>query len=141
MIRVRTSGRQLGDAMQRVVLVILAVAGVVSCSTAPTAPDPILTGTTQELLVRTDPPGVTCSLMQEGKVVATVESTPGTASVPREFRRSGLAALFEPTLTIDEIKPLAVVCRKEGYLEYRREMQVARAFRVWQEEGVRPEKS
>jgi len=89
----------------RIGSVLGACIALVSCATAPQKPDPVLTGRTQELAVRTDAPGASCSFMQDGKVVVSVESTPGTASVPRDFRR--LYVLPPP---LEGIKPLELVC-------------------------------
>ena len=58
-------------------------------------------GRTQELLIRTDPAGASCSLQQRGTIVASVEATPEIAIVPRTD------------------VPLDVACRKEAYLEVR----------------------
>ena len=56
---------------------------------------------TQQLLLRTDPTGGTCSLLQGDVIVASVDATPGIATVPRKSA------------------PLDIRCRKEGYLEVR----------------------
>jgi hypothetical protein len=105
------------------------------CSTAPPAPsDPVLTGVTQNLVVRTDPPGAACSIMQRGEVVATVHSTPGAASVPRNFR----TYLGDPRPAPAE---LVIVCQKEGYLLYRASFPVALARDVWREEQPQHELS
>ena len=92
-----------------------------------------MTGHNQDLAVRTDPSGASCAFMQDGKVVATVESTPGTASVPRDFR---WLSFFPPPL--EGIKPMDMVCRKEGYLERRATFAVAYAQRVGLEESPKP---
>jgi hypothetical protein len=58
-------------------------------------------GRTQELLIRTDPAGASCSLQQRGTIVASVEATPEIAIVPRTDA------------------PLDVACRKAAYLDAR----------------------
>ncbi len=68
------------------------------------------------MLVQTDPPGATCSILQEGAVVAAVTATPGTAHVPRDFCTSFCWGAKYP--------PIEVVCRKEGYLDSRREFSL-----------------
>ena len=103
-----------------VVGALLAAGG---CATAPRAPDADLVGPTQSLSLRTDPPGAACALSRDGKVLATVEATPGVAQVPRNFRWSGYGFLWhEPEA--DAIPPLEIVCRKAGFLEYRRHVRV-----------------
>ena len=74
-----------------VVGALLAAGG---CATAPRAPDADLVGPTQSLSLRTDPPGAACALSRDGKVLATVEATPGVAQVPRNFRWSGYGFLW-----------------------------------------------
>ena len=118
-----------------ILLAVATSAAVASCATTPQAPDPVLTGHTQALSVRTDPPGASCSFTQDGKVVASVESTPGTASISRDFRR-----LFIP-VPLEGITPMEVVCRKDGYLDYRASFAVAWAQEVSLEETPRPELS
>lgn len=63
-------------------------------------------GPTQSLLVQTDPAGASCSLSQHGSVVAVVDATPGTASVPRRNAS------------------LEITCRKDGHLEARMRLGV-----------------
>jgi hypothetical protein len=116
-------------------LAVAVGAALASCTTVSKAPDPVLTGRTQELAIRTDPPGAACSIVQEGKVVASVESTPGSASVPRNFG----FLMFTPT--IESITPMEVVCRKEGYLEHRATFAVAWARDVSREVTPEPEVS
>lgn len=101
-------------------------------SSCATVPDPLLTGRTQPLLIRTDPPGAACSLLQKGQVVASVDSTPGTASVPRDFN---WGIFCEPLP--EAIEPMVIVCTKEGFLEYRASASVARASQVSLEERPR----
>ena len=108
------------------------------CATAPSAPNPILFGRTQPLAVRTDPPGATCTLAQRGEIVGTVEVTPGVAQVPRDFKSS----FFEDIRTAEGKPPLEIACRKDGYLEFRRQFQAQFVGKVWQEElalQARPE--
>jgi hypothetical protein len=107
-----------------------------SCATVPQAPNPILTGRTQELAVRSDPPGASCSFTQDGKVVATIESTPGTANVPRDFTQ--LYFFHSP---LEGIKPMEVVCRKDGFLERRATFAVVYAEQVALEEAPPPDLS
>lgn len=57
----------------RCVWVILAVA-TVGCST-------IVEGTSQEIVVNTNPSGASCDLIREGVSIAKVGPTPGTATV------------------------------------------------------------
>ena len=119
--------------MKRIVFALAMLAGLASCSTEPVSPsDPLLTGVTQDLTVRTDPPGAACSIMQRGEVVATVASTPGTANVPRNFRTASVDPRPEPV-------ELVVVCRKEGFLEYRASFAVAVVWEVLSEERPRRE--
>ena len=88
-----------------------------ACASLPEAPP---RGRTQQLAIRTDPPGATCSIWQAGAIVASVEATPGTADVAR--------------------KPVSVevVCRKDGYLEARMTFAVAPAADVELEAGMKP---
>lgn len=98
-----------------------------ACTTVPTAPDAPPPGT-QALLVRTDPPGASCSILQDGAVVASVAVTPGTAHVPRSFQ--GFVFTPQP----EELPPIEVLCRKEGYLESRKTFAVQWAAVVASEE-------
>jgi hypothetical protein len=43
----------------------------------------LLEGTSQEILISTNPAGATCTLEREGQVIATVTATPGAALVKR----------------------------------------------------------
>lgn len=96
----------------RTALALAACCALASCATVPADPNAPATGT-QAMLVQTDPPGATCSILQDGAVVAAVTATPGTAHVPRDFCRSFCWGAKYP--------PIEVVCRKEGYLDSRRE--------------------
>lgn len=100
------------------------------CATTQNAPNPILVGRTQSLAVRTDPPRAACTFLQRGEVVATVEVTPGVAEVPRDFKRP----LYYFEGTVEERPPLEIGCRKEGYLEFRRQFLLEEAWWVLQEE-------
>jgi len=107
------------------------------CATTPSVPNPIVSGRTQALAVRSDPAGAACTIMQRGEVVATVEVTPGVAEVPRDFKSS----FFEGN-RLEGKPPLEIVCRKDGYLEYRRQFPVDYAYWVLQTESAlkpRPE--
>jgi len=57
----------------------------------------LVEGTTQELAVRTDPPGAQCVLTREGAVLGTVNATPGVVAVSK---------------TRDDI---TVTCKRDGY--------------------------
>jgi hypothetical protein len=110
----------------RSVLALAACSMVASCATAPTASDAPPPGT-QALLVRTDPPGASCSILQNGTVVASVDATPGIANVPVVFCRFCLAGRPE------EHPPIEVACSKEGYLASRMTFAVQWAHTVLQE--------
>src|SRR5216683_1605237 len=57
--------------------IIAAIAALCSgCST-------IIEGTSQELYVNTNPAGASCGLMREGRQIATINPTPGTALVQK----------------------------------------------------------
>jgi hypothetical protein len=90
---------------------------VAACATLPEAPP---RGRTQELTIRTDPPGAACSILQGGVVAASVTATPGVAVIPRR------------NLSIE------VVCRRDGYLEARMTFAVVPATEVELEAGTRP---
>ena len=83
-----------------------------SCATAPKAPDAPPEGT-QALLVRTDPPGASCSILQNGAVVVSVPATPGSANLPLVFCRFCLQPRPE------DVPPFEVACSKPGYLASR----------------------
>jgi hypothetical protein len=121
--------------MKHAILGAALLAVLSACATRPTQPpepDQIMTGRTQPLLVRTDPPGAACSLLQKGQVVASVESTPGAASIPRDFN---LGTLYEPAP--ETIDPMVVLCKKEGFLEFRATASLAWSFDVALEERPR----
>lgn len=111
------------------------------CATAPHAPDADLFGPTQPLSLRSDPPGAVCTLSRDGKVLVTVEATPGVAQVPRDFRWSGYGFLWQEPLA-EAVPPLEIACRKAGFLEYRRLVRVEYADTIRGERAalkVRPE--
>src|SRR3979411_2873491 len=56
-------------------MVVIAVLGA-GCST-------IIEGTSQEIYVNTNPAGASCKLMREGRQIATITPTPGTAFVQK----------------------------------------------------------
>jgi hypothetical protein len=57
----------------------------------------ILSGKSQTLTVESNPPGASCDLFREGRVIATVSATPGAAMVEKTKR------------------DISLVCKKEGY--------------------------
>ncbi len=59
----------------------------------------LLEGTSQEILVSTNPAGATCTLEREGQTIATVATTPGAALVQRRKY------------------DITVRCKKDGFLE------------------------
>lgn len=59
----------------------------------------ILSGRSQTITLNTNPPGARCELIREGRVVGTVENTPGA-------------------ITLDKTKhDMDVVCSKDGFTE------------------------
>lgn len=59
----------------------------------------ILSGKSQTLTVETNPPGARCELLREGRIIGSVDSTPGA-------------------LTVEKTKyDLSILCRKEGFVE------------------------
>jgi hypothetical protein len=56
--------------------VVLAVPSLAGCSS-------IIEGTSQEILVNTNPPGADCAFEREGKVIARVQQTPGGATIKK----------------------------------------------------------
>ena len=59
----------------------------------------LVKGSSQSVMVNTDPPGAVCTLTREGKEIAIVNPTPGT-------------------ITVDKSKnAVAVSCNRQGYLE------------------------
>jgi len=105
-----------------VLLAALAIAvALASCATnvsVSNPPSPVVP--TQALLLRTDPAGASCYISRDGVVVASVDVTPGIASVPRGK------------------EPIEVVCRK-GDLEQRMTFAAVVAHDVPVEERVAPE--
>lgn len=59
----------------------------------------LLEGTSQEILVSTNPTGATCTLEREGQVIATINATPGAALVKRRKQ------------------DITVRCKKDGFEE------------------------
>lgn len=118
--------------MMRTLHPLLALAAcwvVASCATAPKAPDAPPPGI-QALLVRTDPPGATCSIVQNGVVVAAVAATPGTANLPLVFCQLCLSPRAE------DVPPFEVACIKPGYLASRLTFAVQWAHTVAVEEAL-----
>jgi hypothetical protein len=76
-----------------VLLVVLSAAATLNgCAT-------LVKGSSQSIVVNTDPPGAICSLTRKGKEIAVVNPTPGT-------------------ITVDKSKDaVAVSCNRGGYLE------------------------
>jgi len=75
----------------RAAFVGIVLAQVTGCAT-------IVKGHSQQINVVTHPPGAVCDLQRDGSSIATVNPTPGTATVDKSRR------------------DLAVICRKPGYL-------------------------
>jgi len=71
---------------------LVATGSLTGCAT-------LVKGSTQSVLVNTDPQGATCSLTREGKQIAVVNPTPGTITVDKSR------------------KAVAVSCNKSGYQE------------------------
>jgi hypothetical protein len=80
-------------------------------------------GKTQELAVQTDPPGAACSISRAGIEIASVDPTPGIATVARK-RAS-----------------IEITCRKDGFLDRHREFSAIDARDVEREAGVLREPS
>lgn len=59
----------------------------------------ILEGTSQEVMINTNPPGADCSLQRQGLSIARVSPTPGAATIKK---------------TKDD---MLIVCNKKGYQE------------------------
>jgi uncharacterized protein YceK len=75
------------------VSVVALAAGLVSgCAT-------LLEGTSQEILISTNPAGATCTLEREGQTIATVAATPSAALVQRRKH------------------DITIRCKKEGFQE------------------------
>ena len=80
-------------------------------------------GKTQQLVVRTDPPGAACSISRAGTTIATVDPTPGVVTVARKFAS------------------IVVACRKDGYLDRKWEFPVTNAADVERDAGMLREPS
>jgi hypothetical protein len=88
-----------------------------SCATnPPVSCPPPSTGTTQALMLRTDPAGASCSVLRGDVVVAAVAVTPDFATVPRRN------------------EPAELVCQK-GSLEHRRTLAAVPAGEVGEARG------
>jgi hypothetical protein len=76
----------------RLFILTFVVCGSTGCAT-------ILAGRSQTVTVATNPPGARCELLREGRVIGTVENTPGA-------------------ITLNKTKhDIDVVCRKDGFTE------------------------
>jgi len=62
--------------LKKIILPLAAMALLSACST-------ISDGTTQEIVINTNPEGANCALMREGVAVARVNPTPGAATVQK----------------------------------------------------------
>lgn len=69
----------------------------VSASVAVSGCSLILSGTSQEVTLSTNPPGASCDLIREGRIVGSVASTPGAVNLKK---------------TKHDIQ---VICKKPGY--------------------------
>ncbi len=78
--------------MLRQAILALAVLSVSACSS-------IIEGTSQEILINTNPPGAKCDLIRQDNVIASVPTTPSGATIQK---------------TKYDIK---IVCKKDGYDE------------------------
>jgi hypothetical protein len=120
--------------------ILMTAVALASCATTSLLPYPPL-GATQQLEVRTDPAGATCTVFQGGTPAAAVDSTPGIATVRRDFcpvPTTPFQAWSTPDYckgSLERIAPLDIVCRKQGYLELRRTFSVARAATVQSEDA------
>lgn len=87
------AGSSLGLLKALVLVAILpAAAQLTGCAT-------LVKGSSQSVIVNTDPPGAICTLSRRGKEIAVVDPTPGT-------------------VTVDKSKDaVAVSCNRAGYLE------------------------
>ena len=79
-------------------LCVTAAGVVVSACSVPGA---LGRGSVQDVLLRTDPPGATCTVEREGAVVGRIETTPGTIGLG--WQRA----------------PIEVFCNQAGHLEIR----------------------
>lgn len=121
-----------------------ACAMLAACATSSLRPYPQPLLATQALSVRTDPSGASCSVLQDGANVASIDVTPGTATVRRDFCSLPFRFWSTPefcTGPLDRIAPIDIACHKEGYLELRRTFHVARAGVVQSAEGPQSEPS
>jgi hypothetical protein len=76
----------------RLFIVSFVVCSATGCAT-------ILAGSSQTVTVATNPPGARCELLREGRVIGTVENTPGA-------------------ITLKKTKhDIDVVCRKDGFTD------------------------
>ena len=75
-----------------VAAIVLPMSTLLGCAT-------LLEGTSQEILVSTNPSGATCTLEREGQVIATINATPGAALVKRRKQ------------------DITVRCKKDGFQE------------------------
>ena len=75
-----------------VILFGVAATALAGCAT-------LLEGTSQEILVSTNPPGATCTLEREGQTIATIATTPSAALVQRRKY------------------DITIRCKKEGFQE------------------------
>jgi hypothetical protein len=80
-----------------VTIIRLFVLGFVVCGSTGCAT--ILAGKSQTVTVATNPPGARCEMLREGRVIGTVENTPGAIT------------LLKTKHDID------LTCRKEGFIE------------------------
>ena len=94
--------------------VLIACVATTGCG----GPGALTRGTTQDIVLRTDPPAASCTLARDGAVVATVESTPGAVTIERR----GAA--------------IEVSCIKAGYFEQRETFVSEWAGIVEEDEGV-----
>ncbi len=124
-----------------VAVVSLAMA---SCASPPTSPSATAHGAEpappgrQLLVVRTEPAAATCSIVQQGAVVATIDATPGVAAVRRDFNPWLLQ--FATPEQIERFAPIEIACRKDGFLERRMTFPLARGRDVAVEESVDTER-
>jgi hypothetical protein len=95
--------------------VMLAAIGVALAGCASTGD--ITRGRTQEVLLQTDPPGATCTVVRNGAALATIY-TPGAATIERRG------------------EPIEVSCTRQGYLAHRESFVSENAAYVESDEGV-----
>lgn len=76
--------------LARVLFFVVATFGATGCAT-------ILAGKSQTITVETNPPGARCELLREGRLIGTVESTPGAITLLRTKH------------------DIDVICRKDGF--------------------------